>query len=84
MLWSPFLLVAHGGVLLARALGSKVSADGFSAPYRYAMAFGTGLYGFLALLISFRLARKYVGPVVVLRRDLRDLVGKFSPGLHVL
>ncbi len=63
MLWSPFLLVAHGSVLLARALGSNVSPDGFSAPYRYAMAFGTGLYGFLALLISFRLARKYVGPL---------------------
>ena len=63
MLWSPFLLVAHGCVLLARALGSNVSADGFSSPYRYAMAFGTGLYGFLALVFSFRLARKYVGPL---------------------
>jgi hypothetical protein len=63
MLWSPFLLLAHGGVSFARALGSKVSADGFSAPYRYAMAFATGLYGFLALLLSFRLARNYVGPV---------------------
>ena len=37
MLWSPFLLVTHSGVLLARALGSKVPADGFSAPYRYAI-----------------------------------------------
>jgi hypothetical protein len=27
------------------------------------MAFGTGLYGFLGLLFSFRLARKYVGPL---------------------
>ncbi len=63
MLWSPFLLVAHGCVLLARALGSNVSADGFSPPYRYAMAFGTGLYGFLALLLSFRLACKYVEPM---------------------
>ena len=63
MLWFPFLLVAHGCVLLARALGSNVSADGFSPPYRYAMAFGTGLYGFLALVISFRLARKYVRPL---------------------
>lgn len=62
MLWSPFLLIAHGGVLVARELGSKVLANGFSAPYRYAMAFATGLYGFLGLLLSFRLARKYVGP----------------------
>src|SRR5208337_1283673 len=35
MLWSPFLLVAHAGVLLARAFGSNIAADGFSAPYRY-------------------------------------------------
>jgi hypothetical protein len=63
MLWSPFLLAAHGGVSLARALGSKIPADGFSAPYRYAMAFATGLYGFFALLLSFRLAGKYVGLV---------------------
>jgi len=62
MLWSPFLLMAHGGVLLVRELGSSVAADGFSAPYRYAMAFGTCLYGFLSLLFSFRLACKYVGP----------------------
>jgi hypothetical protein len=63
ILWSPFLLVAHCGVLMARALGSAVSPNGFSGPYRYAMALGTGLYGFLALLLSFRLACKYVAPV---------------------
>ena len=62
MLWSPFLLLVHGGVLLAKVWGSHVPADGFSAPYRDAMAFATGLYGFLALLLSYRLASKYVGP----------------------
>jgi hypothetical protein len=62
ILWSPFLLIAHAGVLLARALGSSVAADGFSAPYRYAMAFGTALYGFLGLLLSFRLAYRYLQP----------------------
>ena len=41
ILWSPFLLLAHAGVLLARAMGSSLAADGFSAPYRIAMAFGT-------------------------------------------
>jgi hypothetical protein len=60
ILWAPFLLAAHAGVLLARALGSPVAADGFSAPYRVAMAFGTALYGFLGLLLAARLARKYV------------------------
>src|SRR5216683_5507586 len=59
MLWAPFLLLAHGGVLLARALGSQVAADGFSAPYRLAMAVGTAFWGFLGLLLSFRLARQY-------------------------
>ena len=65
LLWSPFLLVAHASVLLTREFGSSVRADGFSAPYRYAMAFGTAIYGFLALLFSFRLARKYVNPLWV-------------------
>lgn len=60
ILWAPFLLLAHGGVLLVRAAGSSVAADGFSAPYRIAMAFATALYGFLGLLLSFRLAGKYV------------------------
>jgi hypothetical protein len=61
ILWAPFLMLAHAGVLLARAAGSPVSADGFSEPYRIAMALGTALCGFLGLVLSFRLARQYVG-----------------------
>jgi hypothetical protein len=60
ILWGPFLLIAHAGVLLARVMGSHVAADGFSAPYRFAMAFGTALYGFVGLLLANRLASKYV------------------------
>jgi MFS family permease len=60
ILWMPFLLIAHAGVLLARALGSSVAADGFSAPYRITMALATAFYGFLGLLLAFRLARQYV------------------------
>ncbi len=60
ILWTPFLLVAHAGVLLARALGSSVAADGFSTPYRVTLAFATAFYAFLGLLLSFRLARQYV------------------------
>jgi hypothetical protein len=60
ILWSPFLLIAHSSVLLARAMRSQVAADGFSAPYRIAMALGTALYGFLGVLLALRIAREYV------------------------
>src|SRR6266849_4120451 len=60
ILWAPFLLLAHAGVRLARALCSSVPADGFSTPYRITMALATAIYGFLGLLLAFRLARQYV------------------------
>src|SRR5215467_14758472 len=44
---------------MARAFGSSVAADGFSAPYRIAMAFATCLYSFVGLFLSFCLARNY-------------------------
>jgi hypothetical protein len=60
ILWSPFLIAAHLGVLLCDKLGAHIAADGFSPPYLFAMAFATALYGFLGLWISFRLSRKYL------------------------
>lgn len=60
ILWAPLLIVTHGGVLLYDRLGGKIPADGFSPPYLMAMAVETALYGFLSLLIGFRLAREYV------------------------
>ncbi len=61
MLWSPFLVIAHVAVKISHVFGSRVDADGFSLPYRIAMALGTALYGFLGLWFSFQLARKYCG-----------------------
>lgn len=60
MLWAPFLIFAHLLVLTWNAFGGHIAADGFSKPYLLAMAFGTAVYGFLGLLLSFLLARKYV------------------------
>jgi hypothetical protein len=60
ILWSPFLIVAHLGVLVWDRLGGHVPADGYSQPYLVAMATGTATYGFLAVLISFLLARRCV------------------------
>ena len=59
ILWFPFLLISHSIVLVADHFGAHIPADGFSAPYRTAMALATAMYGFLSLWISFLLARKY-------------------------
>jgi len=60
ILWAPFLAVAQGFVKAADAAGAHIAADGFSRPYLIAMALSTALYGFAALWISFRIARKFV------------------------
>jgi hypothetical protein len=59
ILWAPFLIAAHWGVLLCDRFGARIAADGFSRPYRLAMSVATALYGFLAVFISFVLARRY-------------------------
>ena len=61
LLWAPFFLLAHGGVLLARALGAQVTADGFSPPYIQAIAVATACYGLAGLLLCYRLARRFSG-----------------------
>jgi hypothetical protein len=60
LLWAPFLLVAHLGVLAADRMGAHILADGFSCPYTFAMSIGTAVYAFLALVLAFRIACRYV------------------------
>jgi hypothetical protein len=59
ILWSPVLVLTHAGVLLCDAMGAHIPANGFSKPYIVSMAVATALYGFLALWISFQIARRY-------------------------
>lgn len=51
LLWSPFYLLAHLGVLAARGLGFSVAADGYGLPYVAAACYASALYGFLGLLL---------------------------------
>lgn len=58
MLWSPFYAA---GDLAARAMnraGWETAVDGYSRPYIVAVCFGSAIYGFLALLLSLRVARQ--------------------------
>ncbi|HKY22381.1 MAG TPA: hypothetical protein VJM31_14295 [Vicinamibacterales bacterium] len=61
LLWAPFYAIADAGVRIARAFGSAVPADGFSGPYIAAVAYGSAVYGFLALILSAAAARRLVG-----------------------
>jgi len=61
LLWAPFYGVADAGVRVARAAGSPVARDGFSKPYLAALALGSALYGFLAILLSAQVARRIAG-----------------------
>jgi uncharacterized membrane protein YuzA (DUF378 family) len=66
LLWGPFYAVADAGVRVARAGGSNVPADGFSHPYVAAVAYGSAVYGFLAVLLGIRAARLLLGRVPLL------------------
>jgi hypothetical protein len=57
--WMPFLFLTHLAVRGFDFTGGHIPADGFSWPYTYTMAAVTALAGFLGLMLSFSLARKY-------------------------
>ncbi len=60
ILWSPFYLAAHAGVLGAAAFGFEVPQDGYSGPYQGITFYGSVVFAFLALLASYRLATRWV------------------------
>ena len=59
LLWSPFYLLAHAAVGLARALGASVAADGFSTPYLLAVGLGSASYAFAGLLLTHRVLTRW-------------------------
>jgi hypothetical protein len=61
ILWAPFYAVADLGVATSRAFGAAVERDGYSRPYIAAVCYGSAVYGFLAMLLSARLARQLTG-----------------------
>jgi hypothetical protein len=56
ILWAPFYAAGH-----VVALATGAPADGFSQPYISAVAYGSAVYGFLAILLSADIARRVAG-----------------------
>ena len=61
MLWVPFYAVGDLTARGMRLVGSDVAVDGFSQPYLSAVAYGSAVYGFLAVAISMAVVRRLVG-----------------------
>src|SRR5467141_391059 len=59
ILWAPVLVTVHLAVILLDRFGANIPADGYSRPYALAMGLTTSFYGFSALFLAFRIARKY-------------------------
>jgi hypothetical protein len=61
ILWAPLYIATDAGVRIANALGAAVPADGFAKPYIAAVAYGSAIYGFLAVILSALVASRITG-----------------------
>jgi hypothetical protein len=59
LMWSPFYVAAHGCVLVARAAGWPIAADGFAWPYAAAVCYGSAFYAFFGLLLTHNALRRF-------------------------
>ena len=61
ILWVPFYAAADAVTRARSALGAPVATDGFSRPYLRAVAYGSAVYGFLAVCLAVVAARRLLG-----------------------
>ncbi len=65
LLWSPFFILGHiwlsalNAVALIPDLGGVVRLDGYYFPYQRAVGLGTLFYGFIGLVLIYRIVRRY-------------------------
>ncbi len=75
VLWAPFYAIGDVAARLMRASGRDVAVDGFSKPYVAAVAYGSAVLGFAAILLSIAAARRLTGPSGALAAGIAVWVG---------
>ena len=60
ILWSPFFILGHVWLNALNLLGADLRVDGYYFPYQRAIGLGTLLYGFIGLVLIYRVLRRYV------------------------
>lgn len=61
ILWSPFFMASHLMVVAANAAGVGIPADGYAWPYILLSMFGSVLWAFAGLTITYRVAARRFG-----------------------
>lgn len=59
ILWFPFFLIAHLYCKVSNLFGNYYVIDGYSKPYVTAVCFGSSLYAFLGLILTYRIGKNY-------------------------
>lgn len=79
ILWSPFYAVADVAARLLHGAGAPIAVDGYAFPYVAAVCYGSATYAWLAVWLSFLVARR-----VVPAARSRESPWALSPALFVL
>ena len=77
ILWSPFFVAAHLWLGALNVLGEEFVRDGSGNPYQMGVGLGTLAYGFVGLILIYRIAREYFSEMVALCSTLGMCVGSF-------
>ena len=77
VLWLPFYLVAHLWLGLLNLLGGSFNRDGFHNTYQMAVGLGTLTYGFIGLLMIYRIGRDYFAPRIIAAATMLLTAGSF-------
>ncbi|MGH9459913.1 MAG: hypothetical protein ACRD1X_01755 [Vicinamibacteria bacterium] len=62
LLWVPAFLATHAAVKALDWFGSEIPADGYSHPYINAVSVMSVLWSFAAVVIAYRVSRRYFAP----------------------
>ncbi len=77
VLWLPFYLVAHLWLGLLNLLGGSFDRDGFHNTYQMAIGLGTLTYGFIGLLMIYRIGRDYFASRIIAAATMLLTAGSF-------
>ena len=77
LLWLPFYLLAHLWLLTLNLVGGQFRHEGYYYPYQMAVGLGTLTYGFIGLVLAYRIACDYFSRYLSLAATLIVCAGSF-------